>query len=97
MLSSIREQAFSKECVTEKQFSYFSTKTYVVGTQKNSLNETVFLNTQNMLKIMVKKYLQFYAEKSCLSIPMREHIALMLSLSRSSEMGTFLFSHAFTV
>ena len=27
-------------CVTEKQFSYFSTKTYVVGTQKNRLNET---------------------------------------------------------
>ena len=26
--------------------SYFSTKTYVVGTQKNCLNETVFLSTQ---------------------------------------------------
>ena len=29
-------------------FSYFSTKTYVVGTQKNRLNETVLLNTQNI-------------------------------------------------
>ena len=28
-------------------FSYFSTKTYVVGTQKISLNETVLLSTQN--------------------------------------------------
>ena len=28
--------------------SYFSTKTYVVGTQKNCLNETVLLNTQNI-------------------------------------------------
>ena len=28
-------------------FSYFSTKTYVVGTQKNCLNETVLLSTQN--------------------------------------------------
>ena len=28
-------------------FSYFSTKTYIVGTQKNRLNETVLLNTQN--------------------------------------------------
>ena len=27
------------ECVTENYFSYFSTKTYVVGTQKNRLNE----------------------------------------------------------
>ena len=29
-------------------FSYFSTKTYVVGTQKNRLNETVLLSTQHM-------------------------------------------------
>ena len=28
-------------------FSYFSTKTYVVGTQRNRLNETVLLSTQN--------------------------------------------------
>ena len=33
------KQAFSQECVTEKYCSYFSTKTYVVGTQKNLLNE----------------------------------------------------------
>ena len=34
-----RQQYFSYECVTEKLFSYFSTKIYVVGTQKNRLNE----------------------------------------------------------
>ena len=28
-------------------FSYFSTKTYVVGIQKNCLNETVLLSIQN--------------------------------------------------
>ena len=28
-------------------FSYFSTQTYVVGTQKNGLNETLLLGTQN--------------------------------------------------
>ena len=28
-------------------FSYFSTKTYVVGTQKNRLNEMVHLSIQN--------------------------------------------------
>ena len=33
------------ECVFENSFSYFSTKTYVVGTQKNRLNETVLLST----------------------------------------------------
>ena len=33
---------FQNEC-----FSYFSTKAYVVGTQKNRLNETVLLITQN--------------------------------------------------
>ena len=32
----------------EKYFSYFSTKTYVVGTLKNRLNETVLLSTQNV-------------------------------------------------
>ena len=32
----------------KKQFSYFSAKTYVVSTQKNSLNETVLLSTQNV-------------------------------------------------
>ena len=35
------------QCVTENCFSYFSTKTYVVGTQKNRLDETVLLSTQN--------------------------------------------------
>ena len=29
-------------------FSYFSTKTYVVGTQKIRLDETLLLNTQNV-------------------------------------------------
>ena len=33
---------------TGKIISYFSTKTYVVGTQKNRLNETVLLITQNI-------------------------------------------------
>ena len=34
------------ECVIKNLF-YFSTKTYVVGAQKNRLNETVLLNTKN--------------------------------------------------
>ena len=29
-------------------FSYFSTKTYVLGIQKNRLNETVLLSSQNI-------------------------------------------------
>ena len=36
------------KCVTKIYFSYCSTKTYVVGTQKNRLNETVLLSTQNI-------------------------------------------------
>ena len=40
-------QDHRKECVTENYFSYFSTKTYVVGTQKNRLDETILLSTQN--------------------------------------------------
>ena len=47
----------------KKCFSYFSTKTYVVGTQKNRLNETVLLSTQNIhFKCWLRKYLQLYAE-----------------------------------
>ena len=41
-------QASREECVFENYFSYFSTKTYVVGTQKNRLNETVLFSTQNI-------------------------------------------------
>ena len=60
--------AFSEEWVTD--FFYFSTKTYVVGTQKNRLDETVLLSTQNICKkLWVRKYLHFYAEKNCLSKP----------------------------
>ena len=33
--------------VIQPQFSYFSTKPYVVGTQKNHLDETALLSTQN--------------------------------------------------
>ena len=41
---------------TKNQFSYFSIKIYVVGTQKNRLNETVLLSTpKHMLKPMGKK------------------------------------------
>ena len=46
--SADKFQAFSKEC--EQIFSYFTTKTYIVGTQKNRLIEKVRLSTQNMSK-----------------------------------------------
>ena len=51
-------------------FSYFSTKTYAVGTQKNHLNETVHLSAQNICKNWwVRRYLQFYDEKNWLTKP----------------------------
>ena len=37
-----------KSVVSKIIFSYFSTETYVVGTQKNLLNEMVLLSTQNI-------------------------------------------------
>ena len=40
-------QAPRKDCVNENYFSYFSTKTSVVGIQKNRLDETVLLSTKN--------------------------------------------------
>ena len=35
-------QVLSQEYIPKNLFSYLSTKTYVVGTQKNCLNETFF-------------------------------------------------------
>ena len=44
-------------------YSYFSTKTYVVGTQKNRLSETVLLSNQNKcLNWWIRQYLQFDAQ-----------------------------------
>ena len=49
------------QCVTENYFSYFSYKTYVVGTQKNPLDETrgfldgSFEHPKNMFKLMDNK------------------------------------------
>ena len=44
------------EYMVKNYFSYFSSETYVVGTQKNRLNETVLLNTQNIcLDLWVRK------------------------------------------
>ena len=50
----------------EKHLSYFSTKTYLVGTQKNRLNETVLLSIITYAKLWVivncGYYFQFYSE-----------------------------------
>ena len=40
---------------TPKNSFLISQQKHVVGTQKNSLHETVLLSTQNMLKLMGKK------------------------------------------
>ena len=39
----------------ENYFSYYSTKTYFVGTKKSPLNKTVLLSIQNTYKLMGKK------------------------------------------
>ena len=45
-----------KSTYQKMYFSYFSTKTYVVGTQKNRLNETVlFEHPKHMIKLSGKK------------------------------------------
>ena len=41
--------------VIEKYYLNFSTKTYIVGTQKNRFNEMVLLSTQNMFNLMGRK------------------------------------------
>ena len=39
-------QGFSYECLQSNQLSHFSAKTYVMGAQKNRLNETIPLSTK---------------------------------------------------
>ena len=58
-----KNQDFLRVC-NEKLIFLFSTKTYVVGTQKNCLNETVLLSTQNIiLKLMGKKIFTILSSK----------------------------------
>ena len=48
--------------VSKYEFIYFSTKTYVVGAQKNRLNETVLSSTHNIcLHRRIRKYSLFYS------------------------------------
>ena len=42
-----------------------------MGTQKNYLNEMFLLSTQNLLKLLVRKYLQFYTSKFCIFLEVR--------------------------
>ena len=57
---------------TGKLFSYFSTKTYVVGTQKNRLNfkGSSFENTKHMFKLMGKEIYALLGAKPSLSGPL---------------------------
>ena len=46
-LRDLLDDIFYTRSVIKNEFTYFSTKTYVVGAQKKRLNETVLLSTQN--------------------------------------------------
>ena len=45
MYLSLKIRPQDKSAYQKIIFSYFSTKTYVVGTQKNGLDETILLST----------------------------------------------------
>ena len=60
-------KGFSYDCVPSNQLSYFSTKTYVVGAQKNRRNETVLLSTNYRFNLMIKKIFKKISSKVCLS------------------------------
>ena len=47
ILYDVNSDELVSQRLSENYFSYFSTKTHVVGIQKNRLNETVLLSTQN--------------------------------------------------
>ena len=58
-------KGFSYACVPSNQLSYFSTKTYVVVTQKNRRNETVLLARNYRLNLMIKKIFKKNKLKKC--------------------------------
>ena len=64
-------QAPRLECIPENYFSYFSTKTYVVGTQKNRLDEHPKYMFKLMDKKIDKKIITILRLKNCLTGPMR--------------------------
>ena len=69
-------------------FSYFSTKPYVAGTQKNRLNETVPLGTQKTLKLIGRKYLQFYAQNV---------VYLKLYSTQCGNRGSYVSAHVLLI
>ena len=73
-----------KECVAKNYFSYFSSKTYVVGTQKNRLNKMVLLSTQKYVQTDgLENIKKFYAQNFvylCLW-PVQEILLLIASTS----------------
>ena len=68
-----------------------------MGTQKNRLDETVFLSPDKLCyKLWVSKYLQFYAEIFCLSKPIKllmtknvlqVHVMMMTPCSNATTMA----------
>ena len=56
------------ECVPKNYFSYFSSKTYVMGTQKNRLNETVFEHPKHMFLFVCLFDLILYISSTILQL-----------------------------
>ena len=74
---------------------YFSTKAYVVDTQKNHLNKTVILSTQfehrkHMVKLMDKKIFTIIHSKILLSKPV--HMSIYFSRLTLMEDKLFLLN-----
>ena len=78
-------------------FSYFSTKTYIVGTLKNRLIERVLLSTQNMLQLEGKKIFAIYAQRFCLSKPMNNISKNMHQMTKSDGIFRWIFCRCFKV
>ena len=72
-----------------KYFSYFSTKTYVVGTHKKCLNEALLMSTHNI----IKKYTNsFMLEKGSLFITMMDLIVYELNIDPHQSIHNYVLS-----
>ena len=75
------QQAPRKEYETENYFLYFSTKTYVVGTQKNRLDET---HDKKIIKILHSKILLNHPKSSVTIKTMKKFSLQVLNLNEKA-------------
>ena len=74
----------------ENKLCYFSTKTYVVGTKMDLLNETVLLKTKSTLfNLLIRETSQFLCYERLLNMP---YVAYKNAFSRKMQFWSICYT-----